>query len=120
MSASGASADDITNSKAFAQGRSWSSIIKKLLRDRKFTPPNIKELAPVQVASLTPERAGFIYGLTSFMINGKHKKGTYGEFLKRVYAGENPEDLLTDVFGYEKIEDFEKDWYAYMRSSKFR
>ena len=120
MSQSGGDEESIVRSKVFSGGKSWIKVIKKLFKDKKFTPFQIKSLAITTPGNLTPEKAGFLYALTHYLINGKFEKGTYNEFMKKVYEGGDPQKLLLEVYGFETIEDFEKAWYAYIKSSKFR
>ena len=40
--------------------------------------------------------------------------------MKKVYEGEKPQEVLLEVYGYENIGDFEKDWHTYIKSSKFK
>lgn len=120
MSASGGDAAEIIRSKVFASGKSWIKVIKKLMKDKKFTPPKIETLAATTPANLTPEKAGFLYALTHFLINGTFEKGNYNEFMTKVYEGENPQEVLLEVYGYKTIEDFEKAWYDFIKSSKFK
>ena len=54
------------------------------------------------------------------MINNKHKKGSYAELLQRLHKGEDGLKSILQVFNYENAAAFEKDWYYYMKTSKFK
>jgi hypothetical protein len=120
MSQEGLSKDDIVRSKVFSGGRSWCKVVKKLMKDKKFTPPSIKDLVRSQPSTLTPEGAGFLYAFTHFLINGKFEKGNYNDFMKKIYEGGTPQEVLLEVYGYDNIEAFERDWYLFIKSNKFK
>lgn len=105
---------------------SWARAVRKLCKKGKRI--SLNSVMNTKVTTLTPNESGYIFGLTSFLVSTDEKKKQYREFVTKVREVEVDEkgrlditeDLLLDTFGYDDVEAFESEWYAYLESTKFK
>ncbi|MDB4494965.1 hypothetical protein N9217_01475 [Akkermansiaceae bacterium] len=65
--------------------------------------------------------SGYIFALNYFMVSTNERTKKYQGFITSIRAGAKPtKDLLLKTMGYGDDASFEKDWYEWMMSSKFK
>ncbi|MGC6426880.1 MAG: hypothetical protein ACON5H_07795 [Akkermansiaceae bacterium] len=105
---------------------SWARAVRKLCKKGKRI--SLHSVLNSEVTTLTPNESGYIFGLTSFLVSTDENKGKYRTLVAKIRnlkTGKNgrievSEDLLLETYDYEDVDSFEKDWYAYLESSKFK
>lgn len=105
---------------------SWARAVRKLCKKGKRV--SLNGVLNTKVTSLTPNESGYIFALTSFLVSDDDKKKKYRELVMKVRDLEPnekgqlevSEDLILDTYGYEDVDTFETEWYAYLESSKFK
>lgn len=105
---------------------SWTRAVRTLSKKGKRV--SLLSVMNAQITTLSPNQSGYIFALTSFLVSDDQKKKNYQQLIMKIRdlkpsnrgRIEVTEDLLLDTYGYDDIESFEKDWYAFVESSKFK
>ncbi|MDE0836673.1 MAG: hypothetical protein OSA84_10020 [Akkermansiaceae bacterium] len=112
---------EIQNSRGFADGTSWAKGLKKLVRKRDVVP-SIEALYAYKVEELKPEELVLTYSFSYFMQSEMARLSAYTKMIARAESSRNiPAPVeLAKIFGYESVEDLEKAWTEFIRSTAFR
>ena len=74
-----------------------------------------------KITKLTPDESDYIIALTHFMVRNEERLVKYQACIAAVRDGEEAtKELLLESFGYDDDEEFEKEWYDFLESSKFK
>ena len=94
-------------------------MIRKLCKkDKRVSLQGVME---TKITMLTPNESGYIFALTHFMVSNEERLVKYQAFVAAVRDGEEAtKELLLESFGYDDDEEFEKEWYDFLESSKFK
>lgn len=97
----------------------WPPVIRKLCKkDKRVSLQGVME---TKITMLTPNESGYIFALTHFMVSNEERLVKYQAFVAAVRDGEEAtKELLLESFGYDDDEEFEKEWYDFLESSKFK
>lgn len=97
----------------------WPPVLKKMCRRDKRTP--LQTVISAEVLTLSPQTSGYIFALTCFLVSTDERAENYRRLVKAAREGkEVTKELLLITYGYEDDEGFEKDWYDFVESSKFK
>lgn len=97
----------------------WPKILRKLCKKEKRV--SLMKTINAQIITLSPNESGYIFALTYFLVSTEEKAKTYQSFVKAIREGKEPtRELLLKTYGYTDDAAFEKDWYEWMMSSKFK
>lgn len=98
---------------------SWPRILRKLCKAEKRV--SLEKTLNAQVLTLSPNESGYMFALNYFMVSSDQRTKKYQAFITAIREGAEPtKDLLLKIMGYANDTTFEKDWYEWMMSSKFR
>ncbi|MDG2400300.1 MAG: hypothetical protein P8M04_06990 [Akkermansiaceae bacterium] len=98
---------------------SWPRILRKLCKAEKRV--SLEKTLNAQIITLSPNESGYMFALNYFMVSTDERTKTYQEFITSIRGGAEPtKDLLLKTMGYGDDAAFEKDWYEWMMSSKFK
>ena len=98
---------------------SWPRILRKLCKDDKRV--SLEKTLDAQIITLSPNESGYIFALNYFMVSTDERRKKYQEFITSIRGNVKPtKDLLLKTMGYGDDASFEKDWYDWMMSSKFK
>lgn len=98
---------------------SWPRILRKLCKDDKRV--SLEKTLGAQIITLSPNESGYIFALNYFMVSTDERRKKYQEFITSIRGNAKPtKDLLLKTMGYGDDASFEKDWYEWMMSSKFK
>ena len=99
--------------------QSWPKILRKLCKAGKRV--SLEKTLNAQIITLSPNESGYMFALNYFMVSTDELKTKYQEFITSIRDGAKPtKELLLETFGYGDDAAFEKDWYEWMMSSKFK
>jgi len=97
----------------------WTRPLRKMAKADKTQPLSI--ILNQTVADMTPEVSGYTFALTCFMLSDDSKRAKYHKLIKELAGGAEPDmATLLRVYGYDSAGAFEKAWYEFMKSAKFR
>lgn len=98
---------------------SWPRILRKLCKAERRV--SLEKTLNAQVITLSPNESGYMFALNYFMVSTDNRKNKYQEFITSIRDGTEPtKGLLLKTFGYGDDAAFEKDWYEWMMSTKFK
>ncbi|MDG1149185.1 MAG: hypothetical protein P8Q54_00400 [Akkermansiaceae bacterium] len=98
---------------------SWPRILRKLCKGEKRV--SLEKTLGAQIVTLSPNESGYIFALNYFMVSTNERTKKYQGFITSIRTGAKPtKDLLLKTMGYGDDASFEKDWYEWMMSSKFK
>jgi len=97
----------------------WTKPLRKLARAGKTE--KLSTILGAEVATMTPQVSGFIFGLSAFMLSTEARAQSYHRMIGEIAAGQQPGMAhVLKCFGYASEAAFEKDWYAFLGSAQFR
>ena len=98
---------------------SWPRILRQLCKGEKRV--SLEQTLNAQIITLSPNESGYMFALNYFMVSTDERRGKYQTFIKSIREGATPtKDLLLRTMGYGDVVAFEKHWYEWMMSSKFK
>lgn len=97
----------------------WPNAIKKLCK--KDVRVSLDQVCRAEILTLSPNTTGYIFALTYFLVSTDERVENYRRLVAASRDGkEITRELLLMSYGYEDDESFEKDWYDFLKSSKFK
>lgn len=97
----------------------WTSPIRRLCK--KDVRVSLEKVCNAEIITLSPNESGYIFALTYFLVSTDENRAAYRNLVKKARDGEEvTKELLLMTYGYEDDEGFEKDWYEFVESSKFK
>ncbi len=102
-------------------GQPWAAILRKMAQ--KADTVDLFTLLYANTTNLTPAKCGYIYALMSYLVSTENRRTQFLVFLDKFRTEddqENMEKLLVESYGFDTIEAMEKDFYRYVKSSKFK
>lgn len=97
----------------------WPKILRKLCKAGKRV--GLEETMNAEIITLSPNESGYMFALNYFMVSTDERAKNYQEFIASIRGGDEPtKELVLKTFGYGDDAAFEKDWYEWMMSSKFK
>ena len=97
----------------------WASPVKRLCR--KDIRVSLEKVCNAKVITLSPNESGYIFALTYFLVSTDENRASYRNLVKKARDGDKiTKEILLMTYGYEDDEGFEKDWYEFVESSKFK
>ena len=92
---------------------------------RALCKKNIRETLAVvtsaKVDSMTPNISGYMFALAHFMVSTPERCKNYQKLVASARSGiQITKAELLQAYGYSSDSEFEKDWYEYIMSNKFR
>ncbi len=111
-------AETVTGGTLDAQSP-WPSAIRKLSKKDKRV--SLEGVMNAKIINLSPIQTGYIFALTHFLASDEERVVKYQAFVAALRDGATPDkELLLETYGYASDADFEKDWYEFIESSKFK
>ncbi len=97
----------------------WPKILRKLCKAGKRV--SLEETMNAEIITLSPNESGYMFALNYFMVSTDERAKKYQEFIASIRDGDEPtKELVLKTFGYGDDAAFEKDWYEWMMSTKFK
>lgn len=97
----------------------WPKILRKLCKAGKRV--SLEETMNAEIITLSPNESGYMFALNYFMVSTDERAKKYQEFIASIRDGDEPtKELVLKNFGYGDDAAFEKDWYEWMMSTKFK
>jgi hypothetical protein len=97
----------------------WPDAIKKLCKEDVRV--SLEKTCRAEILTLSPNTSGYIFALTCFLVSNDKRVGHYRRLVAAARDGkEITKELILMTYGYEGDESFEKDWYDFLKSSKFK
>ncbi len=114
--------EDIIRGGTFDMNKPWTRPLKVICgHKRKPQRVSLSQLEAAKIATLTPEESGYMFGLASFMVGTPENVAKFEKFLTEIRnGGTASKSLLLETYGYPDDESFEKDWYDFILSGKFK
>ena len=98
---------------------SWTSPLKKMCK--KGERIKLDTVCNAEILTLTPNKSGYIFALTYFLVSSEERIANYRKLLARSREGAAiTRELILETYGYENDAALEKDWYEFMESRDFR
>jgi hypothetical protein len=116
------SVGEIITSQSFADGSKWISILKKLMRSTRGQKGDIEAVLNADVANLTPERCGYMFALSHYILSDPGQQQKYASMIEYARSNGKAPDLnsLPGSFSFSSKEKMEEAWHSYLKGSKFR
>ena len=116
------SVGEIITSQSFADGSKWISILKKLMRSTRGQKGDIEAVLNANVANLTPERCGYMFALSHYILSDPGQQQKYASMIEYARGNGKAPDLnsLPGSFSFSSKEKMEEAWHSYLKGSKFR
>ena len=116
------SVGEVITSQSFADGSKWISILKKLMRSTKGQKGDIEAVLNADVANLTPERCGYMFALSHYMLSDPGQQQKYAAMIEHARGSGKAPDLISlpGSFSFSSKEKMEEAWHSYLKGSKFR
>lgn len=97
----------------------WPNPIQKMCK--KDDRASLETVCNAEIITLSPKTSGYIFALTYFLVSTDERQTNYRKLVGAARDGkEITKELLLITYGYEDDEGFEKDWYDFVESSKFK
>lgn len=97
----------------------WPKILRKLCKAGKRV--SLLKTINAEIITLSPNESGYMFALNYFMVSTDERTKKYQNFIAAIRDGkEATKELLLETYGYADDAAFEKDWYEWMMSSKFK
>ena len=97
----------------------WTKPIRRMVK--AGNTESLQRVVTCEVANMTPPVSGFIFGLTSFMLSTEARAKKYHRMIQELAAGQEPSiQHLLKCYGYDSEKAFERAWYEYLGSAKFK
>jgi len=112
---------EIASKSGFKDGRSWARTLRSLVKREKVTP-KLEEMLNLDAVALTPERLVLMYSFSSYMHSTPKRLAAYAKLTRLIHTSNQIPDTseMAKIFGFETVEEFEKDWTEYITSNDFR
>ncbi|MDA0766961.1 MAG: hypothetical protein O3A87_09605 [Verrucomicrobia bacterium] len=97
----------------------WPAILRKMCK--KDERASLNTVTTAEIITLSPKTSGYIFALTYFLVSTDERQANYRKLVGAARDGKKiTKELLLITYGYEDDEGFEKDWYDFIESSKFK
>jgi hypothetical protein len=112
---------DTNSARGFADGTSWAKELKKMVR-KGDAVPSVEAAYGYTRETLAPTELVLLYSLSHYMQSTPQRLAAYAKMIERIDTSKQvPEPVeLARLFGFETVEEFEKDWTTYVESSSFK
>ncbi len=113
--------NEFTSSSGFEDGRSWAKTLRKLVRKGEVKP-NLEKMLAYTADNLTPEQLVTIYSFAYYMQSDSERITAFADMVRRVESNNQvPAPIeMAKIFGFESVEEFEKGWIEFVKSTDFK
>ncbi len=113
---------DIATKSGFADGSDWPKILKKMVKKGEVKPNLLTTLGIKSANGLSPKSLVTMYSLSCYMQSSQQRIASYAKLVRLINtSAQIPETTeLVKIFGFDTIEDFEKNWIEFVTSKDFK
>lgn len=121
LSVEGTGGDEISSKRGFEDGSSWARTLRPLVRTGKVTA-KLEPMLQWKSENLTPERLVLIYSFAYYMQSDMKRLAAYANMIRRIESSNQipPPIEIARIFGFETVEELEKDWVEFITGRDFR
>jgi hypothetical protein len=116
------SGGEIGSKKGFDDGTAWAKLLSAMVRKGKVQPKLLQTLNLQSPADLDPEKLVTLYALSCYLQSTQPRIAAYAKLCRRINTSDQVPAVSEFVkfFGFETVEEFEKDWIEFIESRDFR
>jgi hypothetical protein len=116
------SGGEIASKKGFDDGTAWAKELSKLVKKGKVIPKLQQTINLQSPTDLDPEKLVTLYALSCYLQSTQPRIAAYAMLCRRINTSDQVPALSEFVkfFGFETVEEFEKDWVEFIKSRDFR
>ena len=109
-----------SQSKIFANGKSWARLVKKIMKDKKQVKPSLRKVLEANVSNCDAARSAYIYAFTCYLTLGDDRKKLYEQAVEAISKGEDSEAVLLRLYKFKSLAEMQDDWYKFMLGRDFK
>ncbi|MGJ8657882.1 MAG: hypothetical protein ACSHX6_15650 [Akkermansiaceae bacterium] len=113
---------EIGSKKGFDDGTAWAKSLQKLVKKGDWVPKLEQTLNIQSAIDLDPEKLVTMYALSYYMQSTQPRIAAYAKLARRINTSSQVPAVseIVKFFGFETVEEFEKDWIEFIKSRDFR
>jgi hypothetical protein len=121
LAVDGTMQDEFSSKRGFEDGSSWARTLRPMVRSGKIEA-QLEPMLMWKASDLNPERLVLIYSFAYYMQSDMKRLASYANLIRRIESSNQipPPIEIAKIFGFETVEELEKDWQNFITGKDFK